>query len=66
VAYWIKPSLFIAFNANYLPATLTLPEGKWQLVVDTKDDWIFHENGGIPIERCELIPYSAIVMKNRE
>lgn len=62
VAYHLKgsPSLYIAFNANYQSAKLTLPQGLWHLIVNTAEDWIFHEKGPL-ISEIELLPYSALL-----
>jgi isoamylase/glycogen operon protein len=62
VAYCLKP-LYIAFNANHAPATLTLPPGNWHLVVNTDEDWLFHKDGPL-ISSVELLPYSALVATN--
>lgn len=63
VAYQLKgnPSFYIAFNANYEKALLTLPKGAWKVLVNTEEDWIFHENPS-PISKVELLPYSALLL----
>ncbi len=62
VAFQLKnsPSLYIAFNANSIPANLKLPSGKWRTLVNTKDDWQFQKNGN-PIKSILLAPYSALI-----
>lgn len=62
VAYMMKglPSLYIAFNADFKPASLTLPPGNWQTVVNTSEDWLFHMNGP-KVSSIELAPYSALL-----
>ena len=66
VAFCLKnsPPLYIAFNANYESATLTLPSGRWQLVVNTAEDWQFHTHGP-QIHSIELLPYSALLCINQ-
>ncbi|MGB7977691.1 MAG: isoamylase [Chlamydiales bacterium] len=52
--------LYIAFNANHEKTEFALPQGKWRTVVNTAEDWIFHEDGA-PIESIELLPHSALL-----
>ena len=62
VAFCLKhsPSLYIAFNAQPGPASLSLPAGKWQLLVNTEENWLFHTNGPL-VSQIELSPYSALL-----
>jgi len=66
VAYCLKkkPYLYFAFNANHESAMPTLPPGHWQLVVNTAEDWRFHEQGP-RISSIELLPYSALICVNQ-
>ncbi len=57
------PALYIAFNAQSTSAKLTLPPGHWRTIVNTSEDWIFHEKGP-PISAIELLPYSAFLAIN--
>ncbi len=59
VAYQLG-SNYIAFNASSEPVNLILPKGKWHLLVNTADDWIFQKEK-IPLTSIELLPYSAIL-----
>jgi isoamylase len=65
VAYRLKgpPALYIAFNANFEPATITLPPGNWRTLVNTSEDWVFHKSGP-PLSSIELTPYSAILAQS--
>ncbi len=60
VAYCLKPNIYIAFNASYQSATITLPPGSWRTVIYTEEDWVFHEEGSV-ISSIELCPYSAFL-----
>ncbi len=63
VAFELKnqtPHIFAAFNANYLPTTVGLPEGSWRQIVNTTDDWVFNENGPI-ISSVPLPGYAALL-----
>ncbi len=64
VAFLVKgtPSLYVAFNANYLPCRIDLPKGDWHLVIHTEEDWIFHQNGPLRTH-IELPPYSAVLCR---
>lgn len=53
--------LFIAFNANFKPAQLLLPPGNWSKVIDTKEQWQFHEKGEPLSNQVELAPYSSLI-----
>lgn len=59
VAFHLYPKLFIAFNANYEKTQIDLPVGKWQIVINTEEDWVFH-NQNQTISKINLSPYSAI------
>ncbi len=61
IAFTLKPSLYIAFNANYQPAQITLPPGSWHTVINTQEDWQFHKQGPLLSASLELVPYSALV-----
>lgn len=54
-----SPPLFFAFNADFAKATVELPPGKWHLVVNTEEDFVFHDEGE-QIEKVFLLPYSAL------
>lgn len=62
VAFVLKGEtpLYIAFNADNQKCSLTLPSGNWKIVIDTKEDWIFHKEGEV-VSYIELLPYSAFV-----
>lgn len=60
ISFWLKPSLYIAFNAHYEPKQIDLPQGKWQLIVNTNEDWQFHSNGPL-ISSVSLTPYSSLL-----
>ncbi len=62
VAFCLKnsPNLYIAFNAHPHSITLTLPSGYWRLVVNSDEDWLFHQNGPL-ISSIELSPYSSLL-----
>ncbi len=62
VSFCLSSSLYIAFNAQGHTAQLTLPEGKWRLVVNTEEDWIFHETGA-EMNSIELAPYSSCIFR---
>jgi isoamylase/glycogen operon protein len=66
VAYRLKgkPNLYLAFNADFKSATLTLPEGNWRLIINTDEDWKFHDNGGT-LQTIELPPHSSILCINQ-
>lgn len=53
------PALWIAFNANYEPVSLDLPPGSWTQLVNTEEDWIFHQDEKTLQGTIELPPYSA-------
>jgi isoamylase len=63
VAFMLKgpPSLYIAFNAHFEPAPLILPPGNWRTLVNTSEDWIFHNSNGPSLASKELAPYSSIM-----
>lgn len=61
VCFCLKP-FYIAFNAEDHPVTLSLPEGNWRLIVNTKEDWVFHKGDPI-ISPIELLPYSALLLQ---
>lgn len=62
-----SPKLFVAFNANYCSASVTLPsDTSWKLVVDTKDGWhqqYFLKPGNTLPSTVVLVPYSALIAK---
>lgn len=60
IAFQHKKGLYIAFNANYQSTQVTLPLGQWREVINTAEDWEFHEEGK-EIECVELLPYSALL-----
>lgn len=64
VSFMLKqePQLFFAYNANFEPIHLDLPEGEWKVIVNTVEDWLFHEEGP-SISSVELAPYSALVLR---
>lgn len=60
------PSLFLAFNAHFLPKQITLPPGEWKEIVETSKPWQEHhlntpETGPLLPSTIELIPHSAIL-----
>lgn len=62
VSYLLKgdPSLFIAFNSYFEPATRDLPEGEWKVIINTDDDWTF--NSQTVVTKLELPPYTAVLL----
>lgn len=65
IAFVLKkhsPHLLIAFNSHHEESSHELPSGKWSLVVDSEEDWLFHENGA-EISKIKLPPYSCMICK---
>jgi isoamylase/glycogen operon protein len=58
---------YVAFNADYRAADVTLPEGTWRLLVDTSKGWseqpLIQGKPGSPIAKITLPPYSAVLME---
>ncbi len=70
VAYTLrdeKQQIYIAFNAHFEPATITLPsEHRWRLVVNTALPWNNHhlhapEEGDELDATIEMLPYSSLI-----
>lgn len=63
VAFMLKgsPPLYIAFNAHFEPATIELPSGNWHTLVNTSEDWLFHQKNSPVITKVELLPYSSLL-----
>ncbi len=62
VAYcYAKDPLYIAFNANYDPVEVSLPQGNWHLVVNTAEEWQVHQKGTPLSSKVTLLPYSTLV-----
>jgi isoamylase/glycogen operon protein len=66
VSYSLKnsPDLYIAFNANFESATITLPPGNWKLIVNTADDWVVNP-GGPQVSSFEMMANSALLAKKQ-
>ena len=62
VTYLLKgdPHLFIAFNANFESASISLPPGPWRTLINTSEEWLFHDAGPV-VSSVELTPYSAFL-----
>lgn len=58
VAYFLKPSLYIVFNAEYFPVKHPLPKGKWRLLLHTNNGWKMEKSTDL-ITTLDLPPYSA-------
>jgi isoamylase len=61
-----NPSVYLAFNADFMPKTLTLPPGSWKEAARTDRPWKEHnlkdpENGSDLPATLELIPYSTLI-----
>ena len=56
-----SPHLFIAFNASRNDQTVAVPSGKWNLIVHTEEDWVFHESGP-EIAKIELPPFTSTLL----
>jgi len=56
-----KFKIFAAFNANPHSIDIQLPQDNdWRLVIDTKEDWKFHDNGP-SISSAQMESYSALL-----
>ena len=64
-----KQPLYIAFNADFRPASIQLPPNmQWHLVVDTSKNWDQHNfaqrEKSAPLQsHFEMAPYSALIAK---
>jgi hypothetical protein len=65
IALTLKPDIYVAFNANYQPADLTLPPGNWHLLVRTDEEWRFHGGDVTLSSSIQIPPYSALLCQAR-
>lgn len=63
-----ETNLYFAFNASCHEKTIAMPEGQWELVVDTKEDWKFYREKTILPNTVSLSPHSCIcaTMSNKK
>lgn len=61
VSFHLLPNLFIAFNAENHSVAIELPSGNWKVVVNTLEDWIFHEHPQ-KVSSLNLAPFSACIL----
>jgi isoamylase len=55
--------IFLAFNANNHEVQITLPQGNWQLVVNTEEDWKFHKQKNSLPQSITLSAHSCVIAR---
>lgn len=54
-------NIYLAFNASNSPINVILPTGKWKLLVNTEEDWEFHNDGAVLPPSIELQSHASLL-----
>jgi isoamylase len=67
---FVQESFYVAFNADYHPADITLPEGLWHVLINTEKNWdeqplVQREQNNPIAQTFTMQPYSAVLLTLR-